>query len=856
MLNGAALRIGFADVFTDRWRWDNVQGGLHAWYGGGYLGLRAPHLRFHSGGSRYSGSFSLARPEQRMDQRLAVLMDLDRLDVVQAKSYIPYHLSDELRQWLHDGPLAGRLADPRVAYQGQVHTLPNDRSRRLEIRARLSDVAVRYHPDWPVVVDAEGFLALAGDETVAEVAFARSQRAEIRASRVRIGDNGAFAEVDLRADLATGDGLDFIRGSPLSEWLTFVLPEWRGTGRLTLAGDLYIPIAETNERAVECRLDLELADTGLDLPNYRIAVAQLSGPARFRCPHYLSAEPLAGELFGQPASISARSDEKSIDLLFQGTASEGDLYRLIDVADPGIAVGRLAFDAALNLPVDESLSTMTATSDLLGMRIDLPGELAKTRSAARSAQLRLGFLEDYVDARFRYGELDGHLQIDEVPLRGAIGLRRMAPAFAPESDEVLVSGRLLEADVEAWMGGVGEAELAVPWRLASLRVDRLTVDTLAFNDVLIVGHSRDDVLALDFTSTHLNGRLRSVGDEPLDFQFDSIRLPESEGEGDPLDVSIIDKLPDANVTITSLILGEEDFGNWNFNLRQRPEGILVGALRASLKGTEITAPDGVFWNAAANRSAGVVRLTMQDLGKVLPQWDYAPSLEAESGLLDVHASWPGSPLNVEINGLRGDVAFEATNGSFLEVSGTGAQRILGLLNFNTILKRISFNFRDVVAKGTSFDTIKAKTRFNDGLLTFVEPAVVKGAGSDFKIGGSVNLVDGIMNDNEMIVTLPVSDSLPWYAVYVSLANPVAAAAVLAGQQVLKKQIKQFSSAKYRISGPWDDPDVKLIGIWNDDLQEFDELAAQPEPTGESGNADTEDGPRAIGEVEQIKKDGQ
>ena len=59
--------------------------------------------------------------------------------------------------------------------------------------------------------------------------------------------------------------------------------------------------------------------------------------------------------------------------------------------------------------------------------------------------------------------------------------------------------------------------------------------------------------------------------------------------------------------------------------------------------------------------------------------------------------------------------------------------------------------------------------------------------------------------------------------YVSLANPVTGLAVLAGQQMLKKQIKQFSSAKYEVSGPWDDPEVKLVGIWNDNMQTFDEL---------------------------------
>ena len=840
-LNSEALRMGIADVFTDRWRWENMQGNLHAWFGGGYVGMRAPYFRLETQGARLSGSFSLARPAERMNQRVAMLIDADRLGVEQARTYIPYRLPAALRHWLLEGPRGGRLDGPRLAYQGQVHTLPNDRSRRLEIQARLSAGEVRYHPDWPLVTEAEGFLELAGSEAFASVDSARTLGAGIHDSRVRIGDSGAFAEVALQGEVGTGDGLDFVRGSPLAEWLTFVTPEWDGTGRLGLNGDLYIPIDESHEQQLDCRLRVELADVGLVLPDYRLEIEHLNGPVQYGYPHYLSAEPLAAELFGRAASVAAGADDDSIDLRFRGTASESDVYRLIDASDPELAAGDVAYDAILNIAVDDGVSTMTVTSNLLGLDIDLPGEFAKAAGTPSPSKLNLKFLEEYVVVHLRYGDLNGWLHVDGVPLRGAIGVRGAAPVVTPDADEVVVSGRLGDADVNEWMAGAGATEIPVPWRLADVRVDRLNVETVVFEDVLLTGGSRGSSMTLEFASTDLVGRLRSMGEEPLDLEFESIRLPESDGGEDPLDVSLIDRLPDADVTIGSLTVGDEDFGAWSFTIRERPEGVLVGDLDAYLKGTGITAPEGVLWDASTNRSSGAVRLTMQDLAEVLPQWDYAPSLEAETAELDVDASWPGSPLNVEVNGLRGDVAFRARNGSFVDVSGGGALRILALLNINTIFKRMSFNFRDVVAKGTSFDTIKANTRFDDGLLTFVEPAKVKGSGSDFKFGGSVNLVDGVMNDNEMIVTLPVSDSLPWYAVYISLANPAAAVAVLAGQQVLKKQIKQFSSAKYQISGSWEDPEVKLVGIWNDDVQDFDDLAQEQVAPGYEGDTRTEGG---------------
>ena len=824
-LNSESAGVQIADVFRDRWRFDNLQGNLLAWFGDGYVGMRVPYFRFNTQGNRFSGAFALARPLDRYGQRVAILLNADRLGVRQARTYIPYRLSEGLQNWLAEGPRDGLLSDLRAAYQGQVHTRSDDRARRLDIQARISAVEVRYHPDWPHLTDAEGFIDVAGSETYARVDFGRILGAEIRDSRVLVGDRGAFAQVDLQATVQVGDALDFVRASPLAEWLAFVTPEWDGSGDLEMNGELFIPINESIAQDVGCRLDVDLADVGLVLPEYRVAVEHLNGPVQYLYPHYLNAAPMPAQLFGRSASIAVQSDDDSIDFRFQGTATEADVYRLADMSDYGIITGAAPFDAVLGIAVDDGVSQMTVNSDLVGLAVDLPGEFAKAPDIASPTWLNLRFLEEYVDLHLRHGDLLGRLHVDEVPLRGAIGVRGPAPAIEPTADDVVVSGRVGEVDINEWMAGASAMESPVPWRLAGVAVDRVRVETQVFEGVQVQGGERDGTMMLAFTSRDLTGSAIGRGEEPLQLRIESVHLAESDGEGDPLDVGVIDRLPEADVTIESLTIGDEDFGSWSFTMRQRPAGVLVGDLHANLKDTEITAAEGVFWDASTNRSAGAVRLTMEDLAQVLPQWDYAPSLEAESAELEIDASWRGSPLNVEINGLRGDVSFRAKNGSFVDVSGGGALRLLSLLNFNTILKRMSFNFKDVVAKGTSFDTIKAKTRFDDGVLTFVEPAKVKGSGSDFKIGGSVNLVDGIMNDNELIVTLPVSDSLPWYAVYISLANPAAAVAVLAGQQVLKKQIKQMSSAKYEISGSWDDPQVKMVGIWNNNMQDFEELAA-------------------------------
>ena len=834
-LNAEAVQAHFADTFTDSWRLDNVQGHIDCWFGDGYLGARSTYFRVDLQDGPVAGTFALARPPERFDQRLSLRLSLDRLLLPEARIYVPFTLPGGLLQWLQEAPRDGELADFRLAYQGQVHTQPHDYSRRAALSARVIDGEVRFHQDWPRIADANGDLAVSGEDVFARIESASSLGVAVQASAVHVGRNGAFADIDLQAEADAGAALAYIRASPLAEWLSFVAPEWSGQGRMGIGGRVFAPLNEQpaepqGQEALAADLDFALDGLTLAMPNYRLTVSGLGGEASYQFPYDLNSAPMRASLFGHPATLTASAGENSIRFHIVGQAEPEDVYQLAAMKDPGLARGTFPFGATLAIPVEGQAPRLTTRTSLEGLRILLPGEFGKAAEVARPTQADLDFLDEHVAIDFSHGVVQGWLHVDEAPLRGALGVRGPPPSIPPSGDEILISGTTEAVDVHEWTQGAGDWEFPAPWRLQDVDVRRVTIEATDFPDVRVQGSFRDGLMALAFESERLQGHLRDPGDAPLELHFNAIVLPESEDEEDPLDAAVIDRLPAADVTIDSIFIGEEDFGRWSFAMRPSAEGVALNDLEAELKGTLITAPDGVFWNRQADASAAAAQLKMEDLHEVLPQWGYAPSLHSDSAELRVDGRWPGSPLNVSLENFVGAASFRAEDGRFVEVeSGAGARRIFSLLNFNTIAKRMNFNFKDVVGKGVSFDSIKAETRLDSGTLTFLEPAKIKGSGSDFKIGGSIDLVAGLMNNNEMIVTLPVDDSLPWYAVYISLANPVTGLAVLAGQQMLKKQIKQFSSAKYEVSGSWDDPKVKLVGIWDDNMQTFNELPDDPAP---------------------------
>ena len=116
----------------------------------------------------------------------------------------------------------------------------------------------------------------------------------------------------------------------------------------------------------------------------------------------------------------------------------------------------------------------------------------------------------------------------------------------------------------------------------------------------------------------------------------------------------------------------------------------------------------------------------------------------------------------------------------------------------------------------SFNRIHAGLNFRSGIVEFSEPLYVEGNGLLFRVNGTVDLTDGRL-DNELVVTLPVSDSLPWYAAYIAIANPAAGVGVLLGRRIFGTQIENLSSGKYQISGTLKDPQAEFVSIFTSDM---------------------------------------
>lgn len=137
----------------------------------------------------------------------------------------------------------------------------------------------------------------------------------------------------------------------------------------------------------------------------------------------------------------------------------------------------------------------------------------------------------------------------------------------------------------------------------------------------------------------------------------------------------------------------------------------------------------------------------------------------------------------------------------------GAGRILGLLNFYALPRRLTLDFRDVVNKGLAFDTLKGDFRIEDG-NAWTDNLKIRGPSLRMEIQGRVGLA---ARDYDQKITIQPQVSSGVALAGTLAGGPAVGLALLVAQQLFKKPLAEMSELSYRLRGPWDNPTIDRGG---------------------------------------------
>ena len=851
-LNAQDVDLQFPDLYHNGWHLDYITGVVKGVFGQGYFALRGEGLKTQIGDSAIAGEFSLTRPDPRYEQRVGLMLNLDQSSLQQARQFVPYKIPQDLQNWLQSGPRSGHMTESRFAYQGQVHTRPNELGRRIELKSKVHDATVQYEASWPLVEGFAGDVHVAGEETRVIATAGTSLQLDLAGSRVALKENGRYAQGILNVRGAGQHVLQFVRGSPLQDTLSFVTPDWTLSGQLQAQGPMTVPLRE-DAPALALGFDFQISDADLHMPDYRSTLTGLAGAGRFDLPHNLTGI-FRGKMFDQPAQFVASHDTHQINFDITGSATPEDVYALIAYEDSVPVYGQFDFSGRLSLPMlvdhlSTGIPSLQATSDLVGLQVDLPAEFGKRADVVAPAELDVQFLEEYQAVRWEYGATHGWLHYAEELQRGAVGINAKPPMTTADTQAIVISGSMPRVVLSDWVSDQGESSVALPldWDIRGLAVGEFVIDELTFAELNLSGSQVGEDVWFSFDGDDLAGSVELPDGERMRIALGRLRVPASELAAETADaadqpveflvsVEVGESLPEAEVSIENLFIDQEPFGSWRFNIEPKldpasglNQAVAFTNFATDVNGVHIEGAD-LHWELQDNVSAFDGQMQLDDLQSTLPLWDFPAAMATSQASLIVQGSWRGSPLDIRLLGLNGELAFRAKDGRFLEVdAGAGGLRMLSLVNFSKAAKRFSFDFSDVVGEGISFDSLSARVALDDGQLRFVDRMRLSGSSGAYQLGGQVDLHQGTL-DNEMIVTLPVSNSLPWYGVYLALANPLAGLGVVVGERVLRKPLQQFSSAKFSVTGTLDEPQINFVSLWDQSMKESElQDAAVNEP---------------------------
>ena len=382
----------------------------------------------------------------------------------------------------------------------------------------------------------------------------------------------------------------------------------------------------------------------------------------------------------------------------------------------------------------------------------------------------------------------------------------------------LVAGLPFRAELKLGQYKLGSATLenlnviAVPvragWQLA------LENEVIAGN--LLVPDSPFTPLQVDLERVSLTKEMLGeevVAVDPVDSTGLAGEVPEP---AKPIDVIDPRKLPMANITVGSLLMDGNNYGNWSLQLRPNSEGVVIDNIRGSIRGITISGADEssggakLIWQDAPGgvQSRFIGKLSAGDMAEVLRAWDKPDTIESQAALYRADLYWPGSPQDFSLVNLSGDMTLAIEKGSFKRDAnaGDGVLRLMSILNFDTLARRLRFDFSDLYKSGLAYDTINGKMRFNQGVLVFEEPLVVRTPSSGMQMAGSIDLRNETVN-TRLVATLPVAGNMTFYAALA--AGLPAAAGIYIVSKLFKKQVDQATSVSYTIKGGWDDPKMRF-----------------------------------------------
>ncbi|MCF6217938.1 MAG: TIGR02099 family protein [Gammaproteobacteria bacterium] len=761
---------------------------------------------------------------------LDLALEFKRADMAHTSRYLPLTLLPKpVLSWLDQGIATGEVVGGGMIYHGAIADFP--------YRHGEGQFEVAFEAVGATIVPGKGWLPISNIN--ASVAFQQAAmsikatqgevlNSHIQQSHIAISDmGGESSSLSISGDILaeTPDILEYLLKSPVAGSVDF-LSMFKAKGEGQVALTLEIPLAKKGVFTFNAHGSLQ--NVALDILPADLSFEALSGELHISTAG-LAIKKINGLLYGEPITVSAETAHDvpggATQLQIESHLSGDMLSQYFNLPlFSQLMSGKAPLSGHIFIPHNPEAAQRVASvkldSTLLGLALALPGTLEKPAQQLRPLTVELQLLNNAPpQMQLTYDQqLAAWVSFEEPRLRGEVLIGEQRALQLPQQPGLVINGELSAFSLSQLLAllptpePLGDGEPGIV-RSVKLKLGELELFDQQLQSVDLTATQLAWQWFIDIDSPQAKGRIalsEQLLQNPIVAEMEYLHLnklskAEPQQSQEPFDMW---KLPPLQIQVKSFSYDTLPLGAMRLKSRWLEGGYQLEELLLHPDSAELRL-EGT-WHAEPlplGVSSLKLRLESSDISRTISGLGFAGTIKNGEGYVNATIDWLGGLSEFEVAEIDGKIDFKLENGRILDVE-PGAGRIMGLFSIQMLPRRLLLDFGDLFGKGFRFNEIRGHYDVVDGLAK-TDNFTLLGSSVRMDMLGSVDLAKKEY-DQRLIVTPFVTDSLPLLTYLTGVATPQIAALLFLAQKVFQDDLAKIAQFEYRVSGPWDNPEVVKV----------------------------------------------